>query len=258
MPTFKHDRTAAPRHEGLLPTSLANRRTRIAAWTQTAVDRGDKIVVLTADPDRDVIAARPDATVATIGIGDLHPAATAVQLVQRTLDESFQGLSILIWADNVITETSAEFHSAIETELADLCDHHPVSVLCCYDRNGAGTGHLDMAVTHHGDGLHEQQLTLRHFDDNLYLDGEIDMNNLDVLATALRVITSSGTSAVRIHLRRASFLSAAALQALGQHTASFRDHGGRVELHGTTPQIPRFLQLLQLQPLPGLDIATDA
>ena len=92
----------------------------------------------------------------------------------------------------MITATSRETHAEIETELASLCRDHPVPVLCVYDRKGERTGagagieHLDLAVARHPDGLQEQRLALRRSADTLYVDGEIEMSNLDVFATALR------------------------------------------------------------------------
>ena len=107
-----------------------------------------------------------------------------------------------------------------------------------------------MAVAHHDDGLHEQQLTVHRIEDTMKLDGEIDASNLDVLVSALRRMTRTAAGrTVRVDLTRASFLSVGAAEALARHTAAYRDHGGHLELLGVTPQLTRTLQLLQLHPL---------
>ncbi len=43
----------------------------------------------------------------------------------------------------------------------------------------------------HPDGLQEHRLALRRTADCLYVDGEIDMSNLDVFTTALRALTDT-------------------------------------------------------------------
>lgn len=250
MSPTDHDRPASSRHEGLLHSSPDHRRSRIDAWIRSAARHRHKVLTLAALLERDIIPDQWATTVTPIAPRDLHPGAEPAQLVRRALDEGFAGLSLLIWADAVIDSTSAEFHSAVETGLTDLCDHHRVSVLCCYDRAGSGADHLDMAVAHHADGLHEQQLAIRHGEATLHLDGEIDMNNIDVLMTALREFMQPGAGTIRIDLQPVRFVSAAAIKALADLAASFHDQGGRIELHGMTSHIPRMLQLLQLQPLP--------
>jgi hypothetical protein len=60
-----------------------------------------------------------------------------------------------------LAETSADFHAAVASALTASCAEHPARVLCVYDRPGAGTAHLGLAVTHHRGGLQEQLLTIR-------------------------------------------------------------------------------------------------
>ena len=189
---------------------------------------------------------------------DLHTAAAPAELLQRALPDADHGLGILIWADAVITATSRETHAEIETELASLCRDHPVSVLCVYDRKaahraGAGIEHLDLAVARHPDGLQEQRLALRRSADTLYVDGEIEMSNLDVFATALRALTDTPSPTVRIDLEGVTFLAAAGVRTLIRDTAPYRDRGA-VEIHAT-PHITRILQLLDIHRLPQLHLS---
>ena len=121
-----------------------------------------------------------------------------MELLLRALSDGDHGLGILIWADAVIAATSRATHEEIETTLASLCRDHQVSVLCVYDRAGAGIEHLDLAVARHPDRLEEQRVALRRTADTLYVDGEIDMSNLDVFATALRALTDTPSPTVRI------------------------------------------------------------
>ena len=158
----------------------------------------------------------------------------------------------------MITATSRETHAEIETTLAHLCRDHPVSVLCVYDRNGnragAGIEHLDLAVARHPDGLQGQCLALRRTADTLYVDGEIDMSNLEVFATALRALTDTPSPTVRIDLNAVTFLAAAAARTLIRDTAQYRDRGADVEIHAT-PHITRILQLLDIHRLPQLHLS---
>jgi anti-anti-sigma regulatory factor len=181
-----------------------------------------------------------------------------VALLQHAVPDGDQGLGILIGADAVITATSRATHEEIEATLADLCRHHPVSVLCVYDRDGdrdgAGIEHVDLAVARHPDGLQEQRLALRRTTDTLSVDGEIDMSNLDVFATALRALTDTPSPTVRIDLGGVTFLAAAGARALIRDTAPYRDRGADVEIHAT-PHITRILQLIDIHRLPHLRLS---
>jgi len=246
------DRSVPLRHEGLLLDSLNCLRTRVNAWASTALARRHKILCLSGSDD--LLADSPDIIATRLTIGDLLPAADPARLVRGALDGGFDGVSIIISADSVIAATSREVHAAIEASLTELGTHYPVAVLCCYHRNGAGADHVDMAVSHHLDGLQEQQLTLHRLDGTVHLRGEIDLVNLDVLIAALRAATQTRSATIRLDLGLVTFLSAGAARALHQQTARFRDHGGQVELYAATPQLARILQLIHPQPLPGLKI----
>jgi anti-anti-sigma factor len=246
------DRSLPLRHEGLLLDSLNCMRTRVSTWAGTALARRHKILCLSGSDD--LLADSPDITATDLTISDLLPSADPAKLVRGALDGGFDGVSIIISADSVIAATSSEVHAAIEASLTELGTHYPVAVLCCYHRNGAGADHVDMAVSHHLDGLQEQQLTLHRLDGTVHLRGEIDLVNLDVLVAALRAATQTRSATIRLDLGLVTFLSAGAARALHQQTARFRDQGGQVELYGATPQLARILQLIHPQPLPGLKI----
>jgi len=256
LPTL-HDRPAAPRHEGLLAASAGHRRTAMSTWARSALDRGEKLITLCAPVDTD-IASRVGSGLTALTPDDLHTTAPPAELLQRALPDGDHGLGILIWADAVITATSRATHEEIETTLARLCRDHPASVLCVYDRNGkrdgAGIEHLDLAVARHPDGLQGQCLALRRAADTLYVDGEIDMSNLDVFATALRALTDTPSTSVLIDLNGVTFLAAVAVRTLIRDTAPYRDRGADVEIHAT-PHITRILQLLDIHRLPRLHLS---
>ena len=158
----------------------------------------------------------------------------------------------------MISATSRDTHVEIETTLDGLCRDHRVSVLCVYDRGrargGAGTEHLDLAVARHLDGLEEQRLALHRTTECLYVDGEIEMSNLDVFATALRALTDTPSPRVWIDLGGVTFLAAAGVRTLIRDTASYRDRGADVEIEAT-PHITRILQLLDIHRLPRLHLS---
>jgi anti-anti-sigma regulatory factor len=254
------DRTAAPRHEGLLAASAGHRQTAMSTWARSALDRSEKLLIVCAPVDAD-IASRAGSGLTALTPEDLHTTAAPVALLQQAVPDGDHGLGILIWADAVIDATSRETHEAIETTLDGLCRDHPVSVLCVYDRNGerdgarggAGLEHLHLAVAGHPDRLQEQRLALRRTADTLFVDGEIDMSNLDVFATALRALTDTPSPAVRIDLEGVTFLAAAGVRTLIRDTAPYRHHG-TVEIHAT-PHITRILQLLDIHRLPQLHLS---
>jgi anti-anti-sigma regulatory factor len=256
LPTTR-DRSALPRHEGLLAASASHRQTAMSTWARSALDRSEKLLTLCAPVDSD-IASRAGGELTALTPHDLHTTAPPVALLQHAVPDGDQGLGILIWADAVINATSRETHEEIETSLADLCRDHPVSVLCVYDRDGdrdgAGIEHVDLAVARHPDGLQEQHLALRRIAHTLYVDGEIDMSNLDVFATALRALADTPSPTVRIDLEGVTFLAAAGARSLIRDTAPYRDHGTDVEIHAT-PHITRILQLLDIKRLPKLHLS---
>jgi anti-anti-sigma regulatory factor len=260
LPTM-HDRPAPPRHEGLLAASARHRQTGMSTWARSALDRSEKLLTLCAPVDTD-ITTRAGSGLTALTPEDLHTIAPPAELLQRALPDGDHGLGILVWADAVITATSRDTHVEIETTLARLCRDHRVSVLCVYDRDrerrrerdGAGTEHLDLAVARHPDGLQEQRLALRRAADTLYVDGEIDMSNLDVFATTLRALTDTPSPTVRIDLGGVTFLAAAAARTLIRDTAPFRDRGADVEIDAT-PHITRILRLIDIHRLPQLHLS---
>jgi anti-anti-sigma factor len=123
-----------------------------------------------------------------------------------------------------------------------------------YNLGDERTGRLDEAAERHPDGLHDQYLTVQRANHTLHLLGEIDMTNLDVLATALKAVTHDHNHTVHIDLSHTRFLSAAAVAALAHETATFRAAGGLVEIHNPTSHVARVLRLLWRRPLPGLQL----
>jgi hypothetical protein len=197
---------------------------------------------------------------------ELRPQARPARLVERALAEGYRGLGLLIWADGSIAAASPQGHADIESSLAALCRAQPVSVLCVYDRGGAGTRQLDLAVTHHPDELRDQQALVHHDRHRLALGGEFDLDNLDVLSTALQTLTAHATTGdtppavptLQVDLRQLNFLSVAAARTLDIATAGYRRHGGRVELHHPSPHLTTVLHLLNLHRLPGLTLLSGA
>jgi len=256
LPTMR-DRPRPARHEGLLAASVGHRRAAMSTWARSALDRNEKLLTLCAPVDMD-IAGRAGSGLTALTPDDLRTTVPPPELLRRALPDGDHGLGILIRADAVITATSRETHEEIETTLASLSRDHPVSVLCVYDRHGdrdgAGIKHLDLAVARHPDGLKEQRLALRRSAHTLYVDGEIDMSNLDVFATALRTLTDTPSPTVRIDLEGVTFLAAAAVRTLIRDTAPYRDRGADVEIHAT-PHITRILQLIDIHRLPQLHLS---
>jgi anti-anti-sigma regulatory factor len=254
LPT-PHDRPAPPRHEGLLAASASHRQTAVSTWARSTLNRRKKLLTLCAPVDAD-LASRAGSGLTALTPEDLRTTTPPAEMLRRALSDADEGLGILVWADAVITATSRDTHAEIEATLASL--GRPVSVLCVYDRggerDGAGIEHLDLAVARHPDGLREQRLALRRTADTLYVDGEIDMSNLDVFATTLRALTASPSPTVRIDLEGVTFFAAAAARTLIRDTAPYRDQGADVEIHAM-PHLTRVLQLLDIHRLPQLHLS---
>jgi anti-anti-sigma regulatory factor len=238
MPTTDAERRAPAHHQGFLRPVHPTPHVAIDAWSRSALENGHKLLTLTAPTDPHT-QTRPRA----LSPDDLHPSSTPARLVHAALAEGFTGLSVLIRADQVIAETSADFHDAIESALTALCAEHPVRVLCVYDRPGAGTQHLDLAVTHHRGGLQEHLLTVRDAEGCTNLGGEVDMTNLDVFDAALRACRTMANDVVRVDLSGTAFLSAGAADILARHATTTRDGLARVELHNLPRHVRRVLWL---------------
>lgn len=239
MPLAGSDHRPPPSHQALLRSQVDPHHAEATtdSWFRSNVDHRHKMFTVAVPP-------RPDASATALAPEDLHPSAAPERLVRQALDEGFRGLGILVWADKVLGDTSGEFHDDIETALTALCVDHPVSVLCVYDRPGAGVECLDLAVTQHNAALHEQQITLGRTDDVVHLSGEVDMSNLDVLDAALRATAVAPGRRLRVDLGRLTFLSAGAAHLLSLHVALLRDDGVHVELHRVAPPVGRVLQLI--------------
>lgn len=232
--------TSSGNHLGLLHPSAdpGPARDVLGSWWRAAAGRGLKMVTLTGTPPT---TPGVDALVPA----DLHPSAAPVGLVERALAEGHAGLGVLIRAEHVITSTSREFHEDVEATLSALCGSHPVSVLCVYDRPGVGVECLDMAVAHHGGGLHEPQLTVRRGEDVVELAGEVDVTNLDVVAAALEQFAVAPPGGLCVDLSGVTFLSAGAAQVLHRRATALRERGADVEFGGAPPHVGRFLRLVE-------------
>ena len=242
MPTLDSSRSPSG-HHGLLRsrTYADHAETRIDSWLRTAVQRGRRICAVGALPHPS--AATSEVTV--LSPADIHPSATPLELVQQALADGFRGLGVLIHADEVIADRSGRFHDAVETTLTDLCVDHPIEVLCVYDRPGAGTDCVDLAVAHHGGDLRGPQITVRRAAGAVHVGGEIDMTNLDVFDAALQATAVARGRRLRIDLDRVAFLSAGAAHVLHQYVAAVRGNGAHVELHGVAPPVARVLELVE-------------
>jgi MEDS: MEthanogen/methylotroph, DcmR Sensory domain len=278
MPTTGSERGGPGSHIGLLGSPTPQCHDRIQRWLRAAVARGDKVATVAVPADLHIGGHADEGSGINGGIdlgglpvltpAELRREARAVRMVERALAEGYRGLGVLVWADGVIAAVSPPGHAVIETSLAQLCREHPVSVLCVYDRGGAGSRQLDLAVTHHPDELRDQQAFVSHDRHRLALGGEFDLSNLDVLSTALRTLTAVGATGagsapsavptLEVDLRRLEFLSVGAARTLDIDTAGYRHHGGRVELHDPSPHLITHLQFLNLHRLPGLTLVAGA
>lgn len=233
-------------HTGLLRTPSVRSDPRITRWVRSARARGQQVVTVAVPDDLALDAAlharatEPPA----LSPAELHPTARPTELVRRALDGGHRGLGVLVSADGVMASSSPAVHVEIEHVLEQLCRHHPVSVLCLYDRPAAGSAHVAMAVAHHPGELHDAQSQLRHTRDSLHLSGEFDITNLDVLGSALQTLTAAAAPTVHIDLSDVRFLSVASARELARSTARYRDDGGRVEVSGASAHVGKVLRML--------------
>src|SRR4051794_13036048 len=276
MPISGSERGGPGSHIGLLHSPTPQCHDRIQSWLRAAVARGAKVATVAVPADLHIGGHAEEGSGINGGIdlgglpvltpAELRREARPVRLVEHALAEGYRGVGVLVWADGVITAVSPPGHAVIETSLAQLCREHPVSVLCIYDRGGAGSRQLDLAVTHHPDELRDQQAFVHHDRHRLALGGEFDLSNLDVLSTALRTLTAVRASGdappappiLKVDLQQLEFLSVAAARTLDIDTAGYRHHGGRVELHDPSPHLIAHLQFLNLHRLPGLTLVAGA
>jgi anti-anti-sigma regulatory factor len=223
-------------HEALFVHPDRRHRTALTAWLDAARRRAEKIVTVAA-PAGDFAGAD-----AAVGVDRLRPSLDLGEQVRRAATEGFLGLGFVVWADNVVSATSAGFHDdVVETALHELCSTEPVSVLCLYGRPGVGSERVDMAVAHHADGLYDEQLRLCHHDGTLQLGDEFDGENIDVLRAALDVYAPGAADTVRVDLTDVRYLSASAAHHLLRWAADLHIIGRAVEIDGARPHVLRML-----------------
>jgi anti-anti-sigma regulatory factor len=235
----RFEQNEATDHIALLRTPTAESSTRIENWVRSARARGDHVAAV-AVPDGFTPGTEGLPALAPV---ELHPDRRPAEVVGRALDAGHRGLSVLVHADAVIAAMSATVHAEIEDVLAALCRDHPVSVLCVYDRDGAGRDHLDMAAARHPDRILETQADLRRTGQTMWLRGEYDTTNNDVLGAALRTATREAPAALSIDVSGLGFLSVAAARTLALNSAENGQNGGRVELRGAPSQVQKVLRL---------------
>jgi anti-anti-sigma regulatory factor len=236
--TSTADIRPSPVHEGLLSYPDGRHRRTLEGWVRSAVERADKIVAL-APPDAQVLPTG-DVRATTLGVDGRDPTEQLQDQRRRAVDEGFQGLGVVVWADNVIAATSVGFHADVEAALDDLCRDDGGSVLCLYGRTRADL--LGMAVEQHPGGLHDVALTVRLHERTLLLAGEIDMDNLGVLDAALDTALDTALPA-HLDLADVGFLSAAAAQHIGRYLADARAVESQARVHGARPGVRRTLRL---------------
>jgi anti-anti-sigma regulatory factor len=237
------EQNGATDHVALLRTATGESSTRIENWVRSARARGDHVVTV-AVPDGFTPGTEGLPVVAPV---ELHPDGRPAEVVRRALDAGHGGLGVLVHADAVIAAMSATVHTEIEDVLAALCRDHPVSVLCVYDRDGAGRDHLDMAAARHPDRILETQADLRRTGQTMWLRGEFDTTNNDVLGAALRSAAREAPAALSINVSGVGFLSVAAARTLALNGAEHGQHGGRVELRGAPTHVQNVLRLFLRQ-----------
>jgi hypothetical protein len=173
----RSEQNGATDHIALLRTATAESSTRIENWVRTARARGDHVVTV-AVPDGFTPGTEGLPALAPV---ELHPDGRPVEVDRSLSRRRPRGLGVLVHADAVIAAMSATVRAEIEDVLAALCRDHPVSVLCVYDRDGGGRDHLDMAAARHPDRILETQADLRRTGQTMWLRGEFDTTNNDVL-----------------------------------------------------------------------------
>lgn len=232
------------RHEVLLAATDTHTRSVVADRLRAA-QRQRHHVVTVAAPVGPELTGAPGAVTA-LPAEQLREPAVARELVDRAFDRGFDGLSVLVWADDLVAETSSAVHAALEAELERLCRVWAVSALCVYDRGlydraATGTSRLSAAVERHPDGLHEDHLVVRRDGHRLAVRGEVDMSNVDVLDAALMRFLHTTTGPVLVDLTGVAFLSVDAVRVL---VSASGERGGGVEIVVGSSHLSRMLGLL--------------
>lgn len=276
-------------HLLLLHRDEPERRAAVAAWVRRGLELGEKIYYCepaTRAPQRQLVnllaAACPQATAAAssgqlqvLPPAEFYPPGGQLPLIRRGLAQGYPGIRLAAEFADALTVQTVEHHNTIERAFEETGRSYPVSALCQHRTGTLAGPRLDEVVAMHLDGIRERLLhsgrAATDDDAALTLTGEIDLSNADLLASALRAITTSDrpssshhptashhptTShrpAVRIDLSELSYIDARGVGALARATSAYRARGGRLVLLANG-RCERILRLLDVQELPNVTI----
>lgn len=249
-------------HLLLLIESELHRRSALSAWVRRGLDNNERLICTELDPHDaersvtsvltdagiDVCAAVAERRLLLLPPATYYSAQTAIECVERALDEGFSGVRVSAETDVALTVMTAPQFAALEAWVDDFSRSQQFSALCQY-RVPAWQGRLNSVVTLHSGGVRESQLLSSPDEDTLRLSGSVDSCNAEVLAAVVSTAAATSTGRLRIRLDDVESMSVTACRALVTATADFRAEGGCVDLRGPRPRVEELLRLLHLETL---------
>ena len=176
-------------------------------------------------------------------------------LLAQALAAGFTGVRMAAEAAAALSVLSPEGYAALEDDFERITATGPASVLCQYSRAGATGAQLDLAIARHPRGVRERQLAVSSGEGVLELDGEVDVDNAEILAAAVGMASCAADSGtVRVDLGRLSFLDVGGVRGLVQASQPFRDSGGKLLLLAPQPVVGRLLSLLDVDRCGGVEV----
>jgi hypothetical protein len=229
-------------HILLLHHSEGERMRYVADWFAAGVATDDLLVYVDVDGrgaealTADLVArgfgaerALRDGRQEIVSLEDL-PGVRGCRDGRVSVPQGFAGVRLALRADAVARCLDPAAYRALEHDLARLCRRSRVSVLCQYDGRTTGRDQLAVALALHPDWVCASDLSLRHRDHVIQVEGLLSMPNAALLARSLgRMTEDLGTDKVlALDLRQADALTPGACEALLEGTRGFRERGGHV------------------------------
>lgn len=258
-------------HLLLLPVTESERRARVVEWVCRGLERREKVIYGELDPGSslrwlssalrrsgiDVSAPGTEGRLLVLPPAALHTPGEHIHLVEQALGEGYLAVRVAVELSTASSRLATATIAAYERDMDELCQTHPVSALCQYDRATSTGSQLSEAAAIHPRGIRESLLQTAPTADGIALIGELDASNAELLEAALQAAVGSAAGRLELDLVRLDFIDAAGFEVLRETAEELRTRGAGLLLVAPQPRVARMLTLLDLDRLPHVEITGE-